>query len=106
MLSLFETPQGVVISDEQNCFHSSSVIRIPQKSITCPSGKLKREFTSPELLDTTFFARCTPNKSYSKILGIISKKKQNHLIYSVSWDNTTTWSEDLDLQIGLWDIDL
>ena len=35
------------------------------KNINCPSGKLKTEFTSPiakstspELLDTTFFARC------------------------------------------------
>ena len=41
------------------CFSKSS------KKITCPSGKLKTEFTSPiakstspRLLDTTFFARC------------------------------------------------
>ena len=51
--------------DEQNWFHSSSVIWIPQKNITCPSGKLKTELTSPiakstspGLSDTTFFARC------------------------------------------------
>ena len=51
--------------DQQNWFHSSSVIRILQKNITCPSGKLKTEFTSPVakstspgLSDTTWFARC------------------------------------------------
>ena len=45
--------------------YSSSVIWIPPKKITCPSGKLETEFTgpiakstSPRLSDTTFFARC------------------------------------------------
>ena len=47
-------------------FHSSSVIWIPQRNFTCPSGKLITEFTSliakstsPGLSDTTFFIRCT-----------------------------------------------
>ena len=46
-------------------YFSSSVIQIPQKNITCPSGKLRTEFTSPiekstspVLLDNTFFANC------------------------------------------------
>ena len=39
--------------DEYNWFHSSSVIWIPQKNFTCPSGKFKRT----EYRFTTFFAR-------------------------------------------------
>ena len=45
------------------CYSNSS------KNITCPSGKLKTEFTSPiakstspRLSDITFFARCCSNK--------------------------------------------
>ena len=48
------------------CYSNSS------KNITCPSGKLKTEFTSliakspsPRLLDTTFFARCYVRKTSS-----------------------------------------
>ena len=44
--------------------HSSSVSCIPQKKATCPSGKLRTEFTSPKpkstspgLSDMTFFVR-------------------------------------------------
>ena len=61
----------------KNWFHSSSVIQIPQKtSLACRlPGKLKTEFTSPktkstspELSDTTFFARwgqtCSSNNSH------------------------------------------
>ena len=60
----FNQPQKLF--DQQNRLHSSSVIGIPQKSITCPSGKLKTEFTSPIaksasswLSETTFSARWT-----------------------------------------------
>ena len=48
-----------------NWFHSSWCYSNSSKDITCPSGMLKTEFTSPiakstspGLSDTTFFARC------------------------------------------------
>ena len=56
----------------QKSFHLAQILNSPQK-VTCPSGKLRTEFTSsiakstsPGLLNTTFFARW-----FVKSLGIL-----------------------------------
>ena len=60
------------------CYSNSS------KNVTCPSGKLKTEFTSPiaestspGLSDTTFFACCYGTHTYLEIL-------QKHIIWAKS----------------------
>ena len=59
--------------------YSSSVIRIPKKNITCPSGKSKTEFTSPiakstspGLSDNTFLAHCAKYEFYENLASTIS----------------------------------
>lgn len=89
---------------KQYLSHSTSVICIPPKNFTGPSGKLRTEFSSPStnstshwLSDITFFARCS--------VGLFLQWNPAYaltFVYAFScWYGRKEGSKDLNVKIFL-----